>query len=65
MEIESGARFLAFSIFKGTQYFTIYIMERTSCSVSVEPRCEKTGLRGFLPGPTQTGLYSHRRRLEA
>ena len=23
------------------------------------PRCEKTGLWGFRPGPTQTGLYSH------
>ena len=30
-----------------------------------EPRREKTGLRGFRPGPTQTGLYSHRSRLEA
>ena len=30
-----------------------------------EPRCEKTGLRGFRPGPTQIGLYSHRRWLEA
>ena len=30
-----------------------------------EPRSEKTGLRGFRPGPTQTGLYSHRRWLEA
>ena len=30
-----------------------------------EPRSEKTGLRGFRPGPRQTGLYSHRRRLEA
>ena len=30
-----------------------------------EPRCEKTGLWGFQPGPTQTGLYSHRRWLEA
>ena len=29
-----------------------------------EPRCEKTGLRGFRTGPTQTGLYSHRRWLE-
>ena len=29
-----------------------------------EPRCEKTGLRGFRPGPTQTGLYCHRRWLE-
>ena len=26
-----------------------------------EPRCEKTGIRGFRPGPTQTGLYSHRK----
>ena len=30
-----------------------------------EPRSEKTGLRGFRPGPTQTRLYSHRRWLEA
>ena len=27
-----------------------------------EPRSEKTGLRGFRPGPTQTGLYSHRKK---
>ena len=27
-------------------------------------RREKTGLRGFRPGPTQTGLYRHRRWLE-
>ena len=30
-----------------------------------EPRSEKTGLRGFRPCPTQTGLCSHRRWLEA
>ena len=30
-----------------------------------EPRCEKTGLRGARPGLTQTGLYNHRRWLEA
>ena len=24
-----------------------------------EPRSEKTGPRGFRPGPTQTKLYSH------
>ena len=30
-----------------------------------ESRYEKTGLQGFRPGPTQTGLYSHRRWLEA
>ena len=29
-----------------------------------EPRCEKTGLWGFRPGPTKTWLYSHRRWLE-
>ena len=30
-----------------------------------EPCSEKTSLRGFRPGPTQTGLYSHRRWLDA
>ena len=30
-----------------------------------EPRREKTGLRDFQPGPTQTGLCSHRAWLEA
>ena len=30
-----------------------------------EPCCEKSCLRGFQPGPTQTRLYSHRRWLEA
>ena len=30
-----------------------------------EPRREKTGLRGFRPGPTQTGLYTLRKELEA
>ena len=24
-----------------------------------KPRCEKTGLRGFRPGPIQTGLRNH------
>ena len=30
-----------------------------------EPRREKPGLRGFRPGPTQTGLYKLRKELEA
>ena len=34
-------------------------------SVSIEPRSEKTGLQGFRPGLTQTGLYSHTSWLEA
>ena len=35
-----------------------------TCTVLNVPRCEKTGLQGFRPGPTQTGLYSHRRWIE-
>ena len=31
----------------------------------IEPRREKTGLRGFRPGPTQTDLYQLRKELEA
>ena len=31
----------------------------------LEPRSEKTGLRGFRPGSTQTGLYCDRKWLEA
>ena len=34
-------------------------------AVIFEPRCEKSGLRDFRPGPTKSGLYSHRRWLEA
>ena len=30
-----------------------------------EPRSEKTGFRGFRPGPTQIGLQINRRWLEA
>ena len=30
-----------------------------------EPRREKTGLRGFRPGPTQTDLYKLIKELEA
>ena len=33
--------------------------------MKIEPRCEKTGLRGFRPGPTLTGLCNHTRWLEA
>ena len=42
----------------------------SKCVLSVvcqelEPRHEKTCLRCFRPGPTQTRLYSHRRWLDA
>ena len=42
-------------------YFNIELLSLWS----FEPRCEKTGIRGFRPGPTQIGLCSHRRQLEA
>ena len=45
--------------------FDIFL-QLNSCERELdEPRCEKTGLRGFRPGLTQTGLYSQRRWLEA
>ena len=34
-------------------------------NLEYELRCEKTGLRGFRPGLTQTKLYRFRRWLEA
>ena len=47
------------------EYYTcsFYILRTAKIGVRCifEPRCEKTGLRGFRPGPTQTGLYYHRR----
>ena len=37
------------------------VSDRFVILITNEPRCEKTGLRGFRPGPTQSRLYSHRR----
>ena len=34
-------------------------------TISSEPRREKSCLRGFQPASTQTGLYNHRRWIEA
>ena len=42
-------------------YITIFISNSALIYLaSYEPRCEKTGLQGFPPGPTTIGLYSHR-----
>ena len=49
----------------GVQKLRIFTVSFQFTLVLFEPRCEKTGLRGFLPGPTQIRLYSHRRWLEA
>ena len=42
-----------------------FVLKNILTCMIYEPRCEKTGLRGFRPGPTQTGLYSHGRSLVA
>ena len=42
-----------------------YIMQVFSSSQLFEPVHEKTNNLGFRPGLTQTGLYNHRRWLEA
>ena len=49
---------------------TVYCLEHhvnreNGLTYLYEPRYEKTGLRGFRPGLTQTRLRSHRRWLEA
>ena len=46
-------------------YHVLVLTAKLFGTILFEPRCEKTGLWGFRPGPTQTGLYSHRRWLEA
>ena len=55
MHCESAGLMLIFFAFE------MYIFEEPL----YEPRCEKTSLRGFRPGQIQTGLYIHRRWLEA
>ena len=42
-----------------------YIQLVPKLQLENEPRSEKTGLRGFRPGPIQTRLYSHTIWLEA
>ena len=44
-------------------FFTYGKKQVFSHLLAFEPR-EKTGLRGFRPGPTLTGLYYYRRWLE-
>ena len=57
------AKLLGAGVFPHYLGMSIKHMEGT---VSIfEPRREKTGLRDFRPGPTQTGLYKLRKELEA
>ena len=69
--------FVISCIFKNVlQYITFSVQSATlfiilgddSCGIVTEhcePPREKTGLRGFRPGLTQTDLYKHRKELEA
>ena len=62
---ESGfsENWLAFHIFKNRRLFdqkNVAGLEMPKWH-KYEPRSEKTGLRGFQPGLTQTRLYSYRR----
>ena len=45
--------------------FALVIVPSGILSPLNEPRCEKTGLRGFRIGLTQSGPCSHRRLLDA
>ena len=45
--------------------FSVYTAVCFSTGNTYESRSEKTGLPGFRPGPTQTGLYNHTRWLQA
>ena len=54
---------VAYAVKKGTDHLAHLCSLSSGFVVPLldEPRC----LRGFLPGSTQNGLYSHRRWLEA
>ena len=52
-------------MFVNSKFHHSYCCVVGGSSVIIEPRCEKIGLRGFRPGPTQTELYNHRSWLEA
>ena len=51
--------------FSSSLNFEIFAPFPDLCLLVPEPRREKTGLRGFRPGPTQIGLYKLRKELEA
>ena len=44
----------------------LVLVDGCACMMNkYEPRNEKSCLRGFHPGLTQTGLYNHKRCIEA
>ena len=47
------------TVHSGVKGFICSSCEKSNTGKGIEPRSEKTGLRGFRPGPTQTGLRNH------
>ena len=47
------------------QFISIYAFMHVLLTCKYLPRCEKTGLRGFRPGPTLNGLCNQIRWSEA
>ena len=56
---------MAFTAFYKERKTTQYVITTTFMETAFEPVHEKTNNLGFRPGPTQNGLNSNRRRLEA
>ena len=59
--IEESNMYATHIMSEGINYHCLKLDKPFHVIQSNEPRSEKTGLRGFRPGPTQTGLYSYRR----
>ena len=55
----------AYSLASSAEMSSTCLTQYCPTCVLNEPRREKTGLRGFRPGPTQTDLYQLRKELEA
>ena len=70
--VVNGSNKVSLNIYRQTvvKYVGQMIMITRLCNLdpltlTYEPQCEKTCLRGFRPGPTQSRLYNHTRWLEA
>ena len=63
--MKKGVRIIS-NVYQSLPFVTKHVSRKSvelsthssSLAVLYEPRCEKTGLRGFRPGPAQTRLYS-------
>ena len=63
--LTNNANGVGFTIAPSSCVGSMHLMCDFVYDYAKQPRCEKSSFRGFRPCPTQTGLYSHRRRLEA